>query len=474
MKTKKITIASLLWFLIVLSAYAQNESRLTAFIGVNVIPMDKEHVLSNQTVIVQDNKIKEMGDEDKIKLPAGAILIHAKGSFLIPGLVDMNAKLPDGSADEISMHDYLLLNVLRGVTSIRSMPGDLNGRKMRDSIRRNEVIGPDLYLGSPLLPKEKDFNAQKAEILFDQFKQENYSFVTFLNPLRPILYDSVMHIARDKGLKVSGICPPGGLMVAATQGQGSIEHLDAFIQEYTKDSTKFKTTISELVKNKVYVCPTIQWSVINDKQLSVLQLNRKPGTQYLPLDLIKTWREPFEKDYALHNNTKENKQKYIKKRMARQASIEKGLKIIKAMQEAGVPLLISPGDGYFIIPGFGLIEECRDFVDAGISPFETLKAATVNASSFFGESDRWGTIAPEKKADLVLLEDNPLSDIGNLEKIKGVMLRGHWYSKEDLDRMRTDVCKKNQRDTEEALQDKIIRENKGRDNNTVIEKDSEK
>ncbi len=461
--TMKNSIAILFAILFCLSGLAQNEPAVTAFLDVNVIPMDKERVLLNQTVIVEGNRIKEIGNVDQIKVPAGAAIIHAKGLFLMPGMADMHASLPKGEADEINLHDYLALDVLRGVTSIRVMPGDFNSRVLRDSIRRGQVIGPELYLGSPVLPSDKELNAGKAEKLFDQYKKDNYQFLTCLNPMRPLLYDSVMKIAREKSMPVAGNVPNGGLEAAALQGQASIERMEPFLMEYKRDSGKFNTTVSELVKGKTYVCPDIQWYMINYNQLSVEQLNDRRGASYLSTSLLRKWKEPFEKDYLVNNNNKENKIKYLKKKNLRRMEVELGMKVIKNMNDAGVQMLISPGDGYYIIPGFGLLDECRDFVDAGISPFETLKAATVNAASFFGESSKWGTIASDKRADFVLLEGNPLEDIENLDKINGVMLRGNWLSKDDLIKIRTDICRRNQRETEEALKDFMMKENAPKD-----------
>lgn len=461
MNIQKINLLVFSMLMACISLKAQNDSRITAFVGVNVIPMDRERVLLNQTVLVQDGKIKEMGDDDQLKVPAGATVIQAKGSFLMPGMTDMHAHLPDGAADEISLKDYLALNVLRGVTSIRTISGDQKDLTLRDSIRRNLVFGPDLFVGSPFLPGGKNFNAQKAAGLLDQYKKDSYQFISYQNPMKPALYDSIMHLAKEKGFRVAGPCPEAGLEAAANAGQGSVEQMDAILQEYRKDSVWFTSIINSLVKNKVFVCPTFQTYLIGFNQLSVEQLNNREGTQYLSMELLKKWKAPFEKDYALHNNTKENKQKYLKTKATKQRDMELDMRIIKNMNDDGVALLLSPGQGPFIIPGYGLMDECRAFVAAGISPFMTLKSATANAASFFGEVSLSGTVATDKRADLILLEDNPLNDIENLEKISGVMLRGHWYSKDDLDKMKTAMARKNQRDTEESMKDKVIRENSG-------------
>jgi imidazolonepropionase-like amidohydrolase len=112
--------------------------------------------------------------------------------------------------------------------------------------------------------------------------------------------------------------------------------------------------------------------------------------------------------------------------------------MVRRFQTAGVRLLVgTDAMNTGVVPGFSVHDELADLVAAGLTPYEALRAATVNAAAFFAVQGRTGTIAVGQPADLVLLEANPLDAIANSRRIAGVMLRGVWLGRDQLDGMRT-------------------------------------
>jgi imidazolonepropionase-like amidohydrolase len=106
------------------------------------------------------------------------------------------------------------------------------------------------------------------------------------------------------------------------------------------------------------------------------------------------------------------------------------------LHEAGAGLLLgSDSPQVFNVPGFALHHELRLIAEAGLSPFAAIQTGTINAARFFGAEDRWGTVQEGLVADLILLDSNPLTDVTNSKRIHGVMLRGRWLSRADLDAM---------------------------------------
>jgi imidazolonepropionase-like amidohydrolase len=123
--------------------------------------------------------------------------------------------------------------------------------------------------------------------------------------------------------------------------------------------------------------------------------------------------------------------------------VEKELEVVKAMHKAGIQFLAGTDTppGVYIFPGFSLHEELQRFVAAGFSPMEALQTATLNPAEFLGRENELGTIEKGKLADMILLDANPLDDIGNTQKIAGVVANGRYFSRADLDQMLADVEK---------------------------------
>jgi imidazolonepropionase-like amidohydrolase len=121
-------------------------------------------------------------------------------------------------------------------------------------------------------------------------------------------------------------------------------------------------------------------------------------------------------------------------------------KMLLALNEARVPLMSGTDTPLpVLVPGFSLHEELAAMVDIGLSPYDALKTSTYNPAKYLGELDEFGTIDVGKRADLVLLQANPLEDITNTQEIEGVMVRGKWFNRSDLDTMLSEVAKANQR-----------------------------
>jgi imidazolonepropionase-like amidohydrolase len=107
--------------------------------------------------------------------------------------------------------------------------------------------------------------------------------------------------------------------------------------------------------------------------------------------------------------------------------------LIKVLHDSGARLLIGTDTpNAFVIPGFSVAEELQNFVEAGLTPYQAIKAATKDAAEFLEASNDFGTITVGKRADLVLVEGNPLENISNLKKRIGVMARGRWLTISDL------------------------------------------
>jgi hypothetical protein len=129
----------------------------TAFIGVTVVPMDKEAVLANQTVVVAGGKIASIAPAAKAQVPAGAVKVDGSGKYLMPGLGELHAHIPGGNAPDADVERTLFLYVANGVTTIRGMLGDPRHIVYRERVAKGEVLGPRIYTAGP------SFNGNSAK-----------------------------------------------------------------------------------------------------------------------------------------------------------------------------------------------------------------------------------------------------------------------------------------------------------------------
>lgn len=409
----------------------QNANRSYVFRGVNVVDVQSGSIVSNTDVLVRNGKIVEVG-RSKPKLPKGTVVLDAKGKFVMPGMYDMHAHFPNVDGEPFPVDDYLLLNLSRGITSLRIMRGAPVVLEWKQKIRNGDVIGPSLFVGSPALVVDEKLQKQDLRPLLAGYQREGYDFIKYLGGNNQGVYDSINHIAQQIGMKLAGHGPPMGLEAAVNAGQSSVEHIEPFIGLYLYDSTRYAAAMTRFVEKNLWSCPDLYWYQIYGYQIPKPQLLASPGIEYVPKEMVARWEKEL---YGIDSTTL--KRKYD----AYSLRINTYKKLLPRKDQQGVNLLVSPGDGVFVIPGYSYFEEMKLFAQCGISNAQILKACTYNAARYFGE-DNLVKIEANQPADIVLLDANPLLDITNVTKIRGVMVRGRWFSKKEIDEKLSAIKKK--------------------------------
>lgn len=445
------------------AAYPQNG--VTAFVGVNVVPMDKERVLTNQTVIVREGVIIQMGDAKKIKVPKGAQTIDGSGKYLIPGLADMHVHLmsDDGFPRELA-GDELKIMIANGVTTIRIMNGMPEHLEMRANAAAGKVISPTFHVASPLLmgkgsghvwvvtsPEEGRAAAQRA-------KKEGYEFLKMATDLKPEVYEAMVDEAKKLGIPVVGHADSRsiGLERALKAGQ-QVEHLDAYLEALLKPDAPMKGSVSDIyiynVKNwdsldyidesKIpeIARATVKANPFSDPTLSMFKwsfgtprteesIRAQPDFRFYPAKTRAMW---------IQNNQRINSRPISVERKAKYIDLRN--RIVKAIHDAGGKIMAGSDTPEFLyLYGFSLHREIKALRDAGLSNYAALEAATINPALFFRTGNKTGTIQKGKRADLVLLEANPLDDISNTEKRAGVMLGGRWFTQDEMNKWLDEIA----------------------------------
>jgi imidazolonepropionase-like amidohydrolase len=426
---------------------------VVAFVGVNVVPMDRERVLDNQTVIVKGARIAEIGPSARVAVPAGAVRVEGAGKYLVPGLSDMHGHLPqgDGTGTDV-VSQFLKLYLANGVTTVRGMQGSPGNVVVREKVARGELIGPSIVASGPPLHVKAAPTPEAAVRAVEAQKAAGYDAIKVHEDLPPEAYDAIVATARRLGMQVGGhVTATVGLDRALAARQSSIEHLDGYLQAIVRkdspvpadfgqvalgpvlnhmDESRISVLADATRKAGVWNTPTLTLFEIVVSTDSPDEFLKWPELQYVSENL----RNTFAKQKAGTANIqapREERQRYLQLRN----------RMVKALSDAGAGLLIGPDTPQlFLVPGFATHREIRSLVGAGLSPYAALRAATAGPAEYLGRLKDSGTIETGKRADLVLVDGNPLVSVASLQKIEGVMMAGRWHARADIERMLAELA----------------------------------
>lgn len=445
-----------------------------AFVNVNVIPMDKERVLQKQNVIIRNGVIAEIGDANRIKIPRGAQRIDGTGKYLIPGLTDMHVHLftDDEFPDHLAEDEFKIM-IAYGVTTIRLMIGTPEQLVLRRKSASEEILAPTIYAASPHLTGRKQPNAYvvtteaEARDAVRKSKQDGYDFIKVTTFLKPDVYEAIVDEARKQNIRVVGHADSRSVGLArALKARQQIEHLDSYLEALLPENAPVKGSVSDIylynpknwesldhldeskipelarltVQSNPFLTPTLHlFKFTFGKGRTEESFKAQPDLRFYPQKIVDLWMG-VSKKYLATAAPLEKREKYIRIRD----------KIVKAIHDAGGHVMAgSDTPEWLLLYGYTLHLELIDLRDAGLSNYAALEAATRNPALFFGTIDKTGTIEKGKRADLVLLEADPLDDIANTQKRAGVMLKGKYYSQPEMDKWLDEIAPRFQRALEE-------------------------
>ena len=414
-----------------------------AFVNVNVVPMDGERVLEEQAVIIEDGRIVAIGSADEIGPQEGVDVIEADDLYLVPGLTEMHAHLPDPRQSDIDIKNLLFLYVANGVTTVRGMQGDPSQFRLRDQISHGLLVGPRLYLGSMSMNGGRVSTAEEAEQRVREYKVAGYDLVKVHEGLTADAFDALARTAAEVDMPFGGHVPDlVGLRRALASGQSSIDHLDNYVEALADarpegpagqlgvgdlvanaDETLIPDLVRATVEADAWVVPTmVLWesAFFNDRGSADL-LPERPEVRYMPPETVDRWIQAVDERLAT-TNVETNR---------RVASLRRA--VLQALHQGGAKIALgTDSPQIFSVPGFAMHREMALYVELGMTPYEVLEIATRRPAEYFSAADEFGTVAEGRRADLLLLTANPLDDIGNVAKRAGVMLNGRWFSEEEI------------------------------------------
>lgn len=454
MMNKPLTLVFLLSMFSV-AAFAQT----TAFVGVNVVPMDRERILANQTVIVRNGVITEIGDAKKVKVPNGAVRVEGAGKYLIPGLVDMHTHLlsdGDDYPDSIA-HDELRVMVANGVTTVRFMIGTPLLLQYRTDSSKGEIVAPTIWVASPHLTGREQGNnfvvktEEEARDAVRKSKAAGYDFIKVTTFVPPAIYEAAVDEAAKVGIRMVGhadreyVTAPG-----AWKAKQQIEHLDGYMEQILKDDAPMKGSVSDL-----YMSNPKNWEsldFVDEAKIPIVakksvaanpfsnptqhffkntfalprseeSIRAQPDFKFYPKKVQDQWLNWYKRSRLITEVSAERKMRWIDARN----------KLIKAIHDNGGKIMAGSDTPEFLwLYGFAMHHELKALRDAGIGNYPALAAGTRNPHEYLGSLSKSGTVEKGKAGDLILLNKNPLDDITATYDRAGVMLKGRYYTQSEL------------------------------------------
>jgi FtsP/CotA-like multicopper oxidase with cupredoxin domain/imidazolonepropionase-like amidohydrolase len=441
-----------------------------AIIGVNVVDVVRGRSVADRTVVLRGSRILTVGARATVVVPSGARVIEGRGKYLIPGLWDMHGHLFQHSSrpgtDEHA--SQFPLYVANGVTGVRDMWTNLEDlrrvRRWNADRARGALLAPRILPTGPMFDGDDGIlnhvlvvsSANAARRAVDSVVDGGAQAIKIHDALSHEAFLAIAARAKERGVPLIGHVPASVTVREAVRaGQHSIEHLNGIADGCASakaegEAARIRTDraqrasagtvqqlivdgydehrcvelIRELARRGVWQVPTL----IAEQRRLILPdsiVTTRADLRYVSAADRDDWRKQLQAQRERLSPTIERTRRLV---------FAEDLREVLAMSRAGVPLLAGTDvTNPWQVPGFSLHEELALLVEAGLTPAEALRAATVSAARYANMADSLGTVARGKVADLVLLDADPLLDIGNAASIRAVVLNGRYLGRPTLD-----------------------------------------
>ena len=395
--------------------------------NVTIVDVTNGRLQQRKTIVIEGNRIARI--ENANNATRAAATLDGTGMFVIPGLWDMHihAYFTNDTARFRTTNEVMLpLFIVNGVTGVRDLGSNLEASlSARDSIAAHQLTGPRMLVSGPMIdgPTSRYAAAVKvatpdeARAAVRMLEQRGVDLIKTQTLIPRDAFFALADEATRTGIPFEGHVPREvTAMEAVNAHQRSLEHLIGV-------SDTSVALMAALAKHQVWQCPTVINSVG-----TAADFMSDPGLPYWPRAAVEGWRRTALRRLEETDSAAQAFRERVNRRLG----------FIKRLHDAKVPFLAGTDApaGYDLVPGTSLHRELQLFVRAGLTPLQALQTATLNPAIYLGKTAEWGTVAPGKTADLVVLSRNPLVDIANTRTVVAVVADGRYYSSRELEAMR--------------------------------------
>ena len=444
---KTIVLLTTLIFFSCNQAQEQMSSTATLISDVNILDVRTGNILQKQQIVIDSGKIKNISET--IENPDSYnSSIDGSGKYAVPGLAEMHAHIPSPNTSRERIEETLFLYLSNGVTTIRGMLGHPSHLEMREKARTGELLSPRIFTSSPSLNGNSVSTPEIARTKVTAYKKDGYDFLKIHPGIPLAAFDELVKTANEVGISFSGHVPVAvGIRHALESKYASIDHVDGFLEGLVPEEENVNPSengffgyaftnladadkITELVQmakeNEVWIVSTQSLFERWFAPVSGEDLLSQPEMKYMPASTLANWKDRKEQSTGAGSG-------FDLAQWEKFDAIR--LQLIKALQHNGHGMLLgSDAPQLFNVPGFSIHHEIAGMARAGLTPLQILQSGTINPAIFFGQEDQFGEIKEGLDADLILVNSNPMNDLSALKQISGVMVRGIWLSKEDIDK----------------------------------------
>ncbi|WP_372771478.1 amidohydrolase family protein, partial [Pseudoalteromonas sp.] len=400
--------------------------------NINIVDVEHKTIVPNQTLTIEQGKITNIARQESLKSPKHAKIIDGKNGYITPGLIDMHVHMYEPAAYVFALS--------HGVTHVRIMNGIPAQLKWRDKINQGAQIGSTSTVSSPIISGYKNAylhhgvtTKAEASQVVNQYHQQGYDVIKAYGNLNQQALAGVIEQAKALNIPVAKHGPHGSgeLGLSQLSHLQSFEHVEDIYQgplNYQTDLTMLMAAIAELKTTGVAITPTLNiyhqlTRLSREKHAFLSTINQAYTSDIIGLEArenqVKRWLIASY-DMAKHNVKTLAFLKFITHKL----------------HEAEVPLLVGSDSGVLLSPhGIATHTEMKLMIEAGLTTYDVLQAATINPAKALDLGKQLGKIAIGYTADFIYTTSNPVENIGILENSNAVIKQGNWYARTELDQL---------------------------------------